>query len=323
MSGRATRRRRRRWAIGIALLAVAAVGGLVGYVQHPLQTLAFTRRRALARAGFERVELGSGESRLTVFAAGRGPALLFLHGLGDQAGSWKDIAPAFTDRYRVVVADLAGHGDSAPAEGVLPMATLVAGAERVLAYATAEGPAIVVGNSMGAWLGTLLAHRQPENVARIVLVNGGALLGEPGGPSLVPKNRAEAAQLMGMLRDSSSPKLPGFVLDDIVRRSGKGPLGRASLDVAGLFAHLLDGRLGEVATPVDLLWGAADQVVPLRYAERLLAALPAARLTRIENCGHVPQVECPERFRRALAAILAGPPPVSSPTAAKSPEATL
>jgi pimeloyl-ACP methyl ester carboxylesterase len=321
MKGQAARRR--GWAIGVALLILALGGALVWYVQHPLQTLAFARRRALVGAGFERVELGSGDTRSTLFVAGRGPALVLLHGLGDQAGSWKDVAPAFTDRYRVVVADLAGHGESAPREGVLPMATLVAGAERTLSYATAEGPAIVVGNSMGAWLATLLARRQPENVARIVLVNGGALLGEPGGPSLLPKNRAEAAKLMGMLRDPSSPKLPGFVLDDIVRRSAKGPLGRASLDVAGLFAHLLDGRLGEVATPVDLLWGAADQVVPLRYAERLLAALPAARLTRIEKCGHVPQVECPERFRGALAAILAAPPPASSPVAAKSPEAAL
>jgi pimeloyl-ACP methyl ester carboxylesterase len=316
------KRRGRRWAAGGALLLFAVASALLWYVRHPLQTLAFARRHALTRAGFERVVLGDGGDRLTVFVAGRGPALVFLHGLGDQAGSWADVAPAFVDRYRVVVADLAGHGDSAPAEGVLPMASLVASAERVLAYATPEASAIVVGNSMGAWLATVLAHRHPQEVARIVLVNGGALLGEPGGPSLVPRSRAEAAKLMQMLRDPSASRIPGFVLDDIVRRAAKGPLGRASLDGAGLFAHLLDGRLGEVSTPADLLWGASDQVVPLRYAERLLAAMPAARLTRIEKCGHVPQVECPERFRAALSVLLAERPPAARPqTAAKPAEA--
>lgn len=307
--------RRGRWivaAVGIVLAALVVATTL--FVRRPLDTLAKFQRRALLRAGFERVELGSGAERLTLFRAGSGAPLLFLHGLGDQAGSWAKVAPAFAERHRVLVADLPGHGESEPAAGELPMATLVAGAERLFAEAARDGRVTVVGNSLGGWLATLLAHRHPGQVAHLVLVNGGPLRGEEE-LSLQPRDRKEAAALLARLRDPSAPRVPGFVLDDVVRQAAQGPIARLGRDLPGLEAHLLDGRLGEVATPVDLLWGASDRVVPLAYAERLRDALPAARLTLVETCGHVPQVECPERFAERLAALLAGPPPSATPTA--------
>lgn len=303
--------RRGRWIVAAVALVVLIAAVAIGlFVRRPLATLAALSRRALAGAGFERVELGTGGERLTLFRAGSGAPLLFLHGLGDQAGSWAKVAPAFVDRYRVVVADLPGHGESEPASGGLTMDALLAGTERMLADAARDGRVTVVGNSLGGWLATLLAHRHPEQVERLVLVNGGPLRGEEE-LSLQPRDRKEAAALLARLRDPSAPRVPGFVLDDVVRQAARGPIGRLAGDLPGLERHLLDGRLGEIAAPVDLLWGVADGVVPVAYAERLLAALPAARLTRIEACGHVPQVECPERFTAALAERLAGPPPAS------------
>lgn len=303
----------RRARVGLslaALLLVALVGGYLWFVRHPLAAFEASQRRALRSAGFEVQRIGEGSGSLTLFVAGQGPPLVFLHGLGDQAGSWAKVAPAFTSSYRVWLPDLPGHGESAPAEGPLAMTAVVDGAERVVARAVEGGqPAILVGNSLGAWLATLVAHRHPERVARLVLVDGGALAGEPGGPSLTPKNRREAAALMALLRDPSAPPLPGFVLDDVVRRAASGPIARLSADLPGLVAHLLDGRLGEVTTPTDLLWGASDRLIPLAYAERLRSAMPAVRLTPIEQCGHVPQVECPERFGARLAELLASPAP--------------
>ncbi|HSM51738.1 MAG TPA: alpha/beta fold hydrolase [Thermoanaerobaculia bacterium] len=303
-------------ALGLVLLAVGIAFAL--FVRRPLATMAFLQRRGLAGAGFERVELGG--ERLVLFRAGSGPPLLFLHGLGDQAGSWAEVAPRFTASHRVLVADLPGHGASAPATGPLAMATLAAGAERLLAEAARDGRVTVVGNSLGGWLATLLAHRHPGQVERLVLVNGGALRGDEHGLSLQPRDRREAAALLARMRDAGAPPVPGFVLDDVVRAGATGPIARLAGDLAGFESHLLDGRLGDLATPVDLLWGVSDAVVPLAYAERLLAALPAARLTPLERCGHVPQVECPERFLGALEPLLAAPPPAPRPTPPTPPD---
>lgn len=277
-----------------------------------LEKLERYRREAMLAGGFSPLTLGGEADRQVSLVQGSGQPLLFLHGVGNQAGNWFEVAPAFVERYRVVVPDLPGHGESAPATGDLAMATVVAGAERLLLEVTTGSPArpaIVVGNSMGAWIATLLALRHPERVERIVLVNGGPLPGEPGGPSLLPQDRAQAAQLMALLRDPAAPPLPDWLLDDLVRRAPTGPTARMMRDIPGLVAHMLIGRLGEVKTPADLLWGASDRLMKPSYAELLLAQLPAARLTLLEHCGHIPPLECAPAFVAALEKLLAAPAP--------------
>ena len=61
--------------------------------------------------------------------------------------------------------------------------------------------------------------------------------------------------------------------------------------------------------PVELVWGESDRFMSLKYAERMLAGLPRARLTTIEACGHIPQNECPQRFVETLLAVLESDPP--------------
>ena len=78
-------------------------------------------------------------------------------------------------------------------------------------------------------------------------------------------------------------------------------------------AHLLDGRLGEIAVPVDLVWGESDRYLTLDYARRMERELPRARLTTVPSCGHLPAIECPERFLEILRRVLASEPPAGEP----------
>jgi pimeloyl-ACP methyl ester carboxylesterase len=280
--------------------------------EGPLARLAVASRAALSAAGLERREVEAAGRRLVLWRGGGGPHLVLLHGSGHNAGAWVAVAPALAQSYTVHALDLPGHGDSEPGEGPLAMATVVEGVEAYLK--TLDGPAILVGNSFGAWLATVEAHRHPERVARVVLVNGGALFNvPPAGLSLTPPDRETARRTMAALRDPSAPALPDDVLDDVVKRAGSGPIGRLLQVPPSLMAHLLDGKLGEVAVPVDLLWGAADQLMTVAYAERMAAQLPRARLTLVERCGHIPHQECPERFLAALREVLALPPPEAAP----------
>lgn len=299
--------RRLLLASGLALLAAAVAGGL-WFWRHPLDVFHTLSRRALRRAGLEERTLASPAGLQTVFRGGRGPAIVLLHGAGDQAGTWAAVAPRLSARRTLVVPDLAGHGASAPAAGPLPLSAVLAGALAVL-DAEAQPRVTLAGNSMGGWVAFLVARARPSRVERIVAVDGGPLRGEPG-PSLLPKTRDEARRLMDLLRDPVAPKVPGFVLDDLVRRGPSGPIARLFAAGADLERHLLDARdLASFPAPVDLIWGASDRIVPPDYAERLRAALPHARLSTIEACGHVPQVECPEAFGRTLESVLASAPP--------------
>jgi pimeloyl-ACP methyl ester carboxylesterase len=213
----------------------------------------------------------------------------------------------------VVIPDLAGHGKSAPSEGPLSVGQVLKGLEAVLEQGP-QDPAIIVGNSLGAWVALLYAREHPDRVARLVLVNGGALVGDRTDLSLTPKTREEAAALMTQLRDEKAQPVPGFVLDDVVRQAQTGPLARLTQTAGEMGQYVLDGKLADIKAPVDLIWGESDRLFSIAYARRMMAQLPAARLTTIPGCGHVPMQECPARFGSALSDVLTMPPPMPAPT---------
>lgn len=284
----------------LGLAAALALAAFVWVMRHPMEVFASLSRKELAKTGMVKLSLEAPSGRLTYWKGGSGPALVLLHGVNDQAGTFAKIVPGLLGRFTVLIPDLPGHGESEPAAGDLSLGSMVQ-ATGTLLTKEAPGGAVLVGNSMGAWIAFLVAQ-DGANVSRIVAVNGGPLRGDTAGLSLTPKTRAEAARLMEALRDSSSPRLPGFVLDDLVRRAPASQAARMS--VADMTPFLLDGRLEGFTVPVDLLYGASDQLVPLAYARKVMAQIPRARLTEVPRCGHVPQVECPIAFGKALDGLL-------------------
>jgi len=311
--------------VAVLLLLGAAAGAI--FWKRPLATLAWLGRRRLSAAGFEKHFQTSAVGPQCVFSGGGGGAVVLVHGAGDQAGGWAKIAPRLAKSFAVVAVDLAGHGESAPTEGPLPFATLLAGFDGAMKELP-QGKVTLVGNSLGAWVATVWAKEHPERVQHLVLVNGGPLLGDRPDLTLQPKNRAEADKTLQALRDPSAPMVPDFVVDDIIHEAATGPIARLAADAKSMSAYLLDGRLGGFDVPVDLLWGASDKLVSVDYAKRLAAQLPAARLTTIDHCGHAPQVECSKRFAEALMKVLKDPlpeptvsaPPVVAPAPAPAPK---
>jgi pimeloyl-ACP methyl ester carboxylesterase len=302
-------------AVVLIVLVLMASAGFV--YERPLSVYAWFNQRLLRDAGLTKSTVATNMGPQTYWIGGQGPTLVLLHGAGDGAGTWADVAKKLSSRYRIVIPDLAGHGASAPADGPLSISQILTGLEAVMNQAPRE-PAIIVGNSLGAWVALLCARENPGRVARLVLVNGGALRGERTDLSLMPKSRGEAAALMTQLRDASAAPIPGYVLDDVVRTANTGPIARMAQAASQMDRFLLEGRLHEIAAPVDLLWGVSDKLLSLAYARRMMADLPASRLTTLPACGHVPHVECPSRFNASLSDILQSAPPlrrVESPTA--------
>jgi pimeloyl-ACP methyl ester carboxylesterase len=291
----------------LLVLLVLATGAWFVY-KRPLAVNAWLNRRALASAGLIETTAQTGFGLQNYWSGGSGPTIVLLHGAGDQAGTWANVVPTLAATYRLVIPDLAGHGASAPSDGPIDVSQMLRGVEAILSQGP-QDPVVIVGNSLGAWIGLLYAHAHPDRVARLILVNGGALKGDRADLSLTPRTRAEAAALMKELRDPKSDVIKDFVLDDVVREAQQGPLARFAATAAGMEAYLLDGRLHEVKTPVDLIWGESDKLFPLAYAERMMAALPSARIRTLPACGHVPHQECPTRFKAALADVLVSPPP--------------
>jgi pimeloyl-ACP methyl ester carboxylesterase len=294
-----------------ALLALVAAGGLATvwlFVKRPLEMFAWFARRALRKAGLKKVVVPAPAGPQTAFVGGSGPVLVLLHGVGDNAGTWFHVARSLVARYTLVVPDLAGHGESAPAAGPIPFADLFGGLEAVVEQQAGSKRVTLVGNSLGAWIAMVFAARHPERVERVVAVNGGPLMGSGGGPSLLPRSREEARETMARLRDPGSPAIPANVLDDMVRRGPTGPIARFMGTAASMGTWLLnEDQLRALALPVRLVWGVSDQLFTLEYAKRMAALLPDVELIPVERCGHIPQQEAPVRFEAALLRALQDP----------------
>ena len=302
-----------RVVLALGVLAVLFIIASVWMVwKRPLKVDAIFSRMALGKLGFEKSWVATPAGRMTVWEGGSGPCMVLLHGAGDQAGAWSRMVPPILEEYRVVIPDLPGHWKSDPRSGPLGPGQLLSGVEVVMDSVCAGEPAILVGNSMGAWMAMLYAHDYPDRVTRLVAINGGAIKVNDPAVNLFPSNREEARETMKDLMGPATPPMPGFVLDDVVRWAKVGPAGRlvGRLADAGdeINAYLLEGRLGEVVVPVELVWGDADGLFTLDYAQRLLDGLPRARLFPVHGCGHVPHRECPDKTAEALQAALAMAP---------------
>ena len=70
-------------------------------------------------------------------------------------------------------------------------------------------------------------------------------------------------------------------------------------------SHTLAGLLRGVATPTLVVWGRDDAIIPLSVCRRYADAIPGARATVLDRCGHMPEMEQPEAFAQAVLEFLA------------------
>lgn len=218
-----------------------------------------------------------------------GPPILLIHGfLASGARDWPEATwqqPLTAAGRGVIVPDLPGHGDSAPA---------TAGVARLvdaLAALAGEGPVDVVAYSLGARLAWSLAARHAASVRRMVL--GGLA---PFDPFAAVDVRAARAMLAG--GPAPADPLTGMIGGMIAAHA---PDPAAMLDlVAALGAEPFDPSAEAPSCPVLLLAGQDDPM--MQGVEALAAALPGARLERVPG-DHQGALHAPE-FRAEAFAFL-------------------
>ncbi|MFD6445183.1 alpha/beta fold hydrolase [Promicromonospora sp. NPDC060204] len=107
------------------------------------------------------------------------PAVVLVHGITASHRAWPAVVEALPGR-RVIAPDLRGRGRSNALPGPYGMAAHADDVAAVIG-ALADGPAVVVGHSMGGFVSLVLTHRHPDLVARLVLVDGGLPIPLPPG----------------------------------------------------------------------------------------------------------------------------------------------
>lgn len=246
-------------------------------------------RDALAAAGFVRRKVG-GSVHWEGGVEGA-PPIVLVHGVNDQAGTWFTIAPQLARTHLVLIPDLAGHGESEPKDGPLPISMLV---DRLHSDVIRQRRVTLVGNSLGGWVSMLYTVAHPGNVARLVLeASGGLTL--PFSSPIIARDREEALLI---LRNVHGPRYEPqeWVIEALLHRAVDSPMIR----LTGTETHSMDSRLREISAPTSIVWGANDGVLPLSYAEALRDGIRDATLHVIEGAAHIPHLQQPERFLACL-----------------------
>jgi pimeloyl-ACP methyl ester carboxylesterase len=102
--------------------------------------------------------------------AGKGPALVLVHGYAETSRMWRPVIPLFAERFRVIAPDLPGIGDSAIPSGGLDMNTAAARIHALVRYLGIDS-AELVGHDIGLMVAYAYAARYPREVGKLVLMD--------------------------------------------------------------------------------------------------------------------------------------------------------
>ena len=263
-----------------------------------------------------RRRLEAGGVRFSYCAAGAGPPLVLLHGIGSNARSWTQQLADLGSLRRVVAWDAPGYGDSTPVAP--PRPTAADYAERLARFLDGLGldRIALLGHSLGALVAGAFAAARPHRVDRLLLAN--PALGHRTNPEapLPPPAQARLDDLAALgpagLAARRAPRL-------LSRAATPAQVGQvratmAEIDPDGYrqaVAMLAQGDLGAdagaIAVPTLVLSGGEDSVTPPAGSRALAAAMPNARYREFPGAGHLSYVERPAAFNAAVREFLSAP----------------
>lgn len=249
------------------------------------------------------------DTSLYVERSGTGPALLFIHGMCGDADSWRGQVARLADRFTCVAYDRRGHSRSSLGTEPEGVPTDVADAAALITALDLPRP-VVVASSGGARVAVALARTHPDLPA-------GVVASEPPIGSL---DRAAFDPFLSQVAATVRPALgadgPGAAVDaffslvcpglwaqvdEAGRDRYRANASRMLAEFAGPPFELTVEDLADVSVRFLVLSGTLSHPGLRSVARALASALPQARLLDIEGSGHVPYVEQPEAFARAVA----------------------
>jgi sigma-B regulation protein RsbQ len=259
-------------------------------------------------------------ARNNVKVSGRpdGQPMLFAHGYGCDQNMWRFVAPAFEDRYRVVLFDHVGAGRAdASAYDRERHGDLRGYAQDVLdiVHALDLRRVVFVGHSVSAMIGVLAAVAEPDRFDALVLVGPSPrYIDEPGYVGGFGRQDIE-----GLLESLESNYLgwSAQMAPVIMGNPDRPELGqelsnsfcRTDPEIARRFARvtfLSDNRadLSRVKARTLILQCADDVIAPRSVGEYVHRSIPGSAFVPLKATGHCPNLSAPEETVAAIQAFL-------------------
>lgn len=262
--------------------------------------------------------IGRRGNRISALIAGdeRAQPLLLIHGLGATKSSWLPIVPAMARDHRVIALDLPGFGSSSKPRGRYDARWFARRVFTFLEQLDIE-ETFIAGNSMGGRIAMEMAMTDPDRVRAISCLCPAAAFSRRPALWLVKLLRPELAFAAsrlprGRVEDGLRSLFadPDRVDEDWYRAAvddfltiWKSPRARMAFSAAARAIYLEEpdgemgfwARLAAMQVPAQYVYGRHDVLIHSSFGRRVQRALPGADVAVWNDCGHVPQIEFPDR----------------------------
>jgi pimeloyl-ACP methyl ester carboxylesterase len=271
----------------------------------------------VAGIAFEPRTIDAGGIETSYLEAGSGETVLMLHGSGpgvSALANWQHNIPALAQRFHLVAPDIVGFGATERPEDIVY--SLRNWTDHVWAFVDARGieKARVIGNSLGGRIALQMAADQPDRIAKMVL------MGTPG-VGMTPTEGLAALRAYEPSHDAMRELLrnyfavdPAMITDDLVKIRYEASIADGAYEAyramffdprhAGSQLGITENEVRAIATPILLIHGREDKVVPLQVSVTMVGLLPNADLHVFSACGHWTQIERADEFSSVVSDYL-------------------
>jgi len=241
---------------------------------------------------------------------GSGSPLVCLHGFTDTWRTWDLIRPRLEESHDVFAPTLAGHAGGPPLQRPVDEIQILDEVERMMDEAGIE-TADIVGNSLGGYVALQLAARGRAKSVVAFAPAGGWALEDPSVATMLEQFTAvfeQVSQVAGIADQVvSSPEGRRLVTQLVTVNYEHIPAellahqlrGVAACEVPALIEYAETSGFelgGTVECPVRFVWGKKDLILPWPgYTARYRELLPSADWVELDEVGHCPQLDIPDR----------------------------
>ena len=316
---------RRAWGT-VALLAAVSVSAIaIWFWRDPLALVhaEFTRQRWSAGLALRQTEVAGHRWVYAVREAEdpTAPTLVMIHGFTGSKENWYPLASELRGRYRLVIPDLPGWGDSQRIEGEDYgfVAQSVRVADFIDQLKREPGREVVLlGHSMGGGIAALVAADSPGSVARVGLFDAAGVRfkdNQFGIDVLAGKNPFAVHDDASLKRyidtvfhlDSAKPVIPWPASGGLIRwRTGQARFEQSVLDRIGRSEErFLPGDAAmRIDQPALLLWCRQDAVIDPSAIDLYGERVPQALKVMLDGCGHMSIMEKPDEVAAAVEMLI-------------------
>lgn len=224
---------------------------------------------------------------------GDGPPIILLHGLFGALSNFKDVFDSFSKEYRVIIPLLPIYKLPVIDTGVRSLAKYL---QDFIEFKKLENVNLL-GNSLGGHVALVYTLKNQEKVRTMTLTGSSGLYENAFGRTYPKRGDYDFVQKKVEVTFYDPKHATKELVDECYRLvNDKGSLLRTLALAKSAIRHNMAKDIVNITVPSCLIWGKNDTITPPEVAEEFLELLPNAELYWIDECGHAPMMEQPEKF---------------------------